>query len=223
VVIDTLAHDGTLWDTNGNKLVSFGGQGVLDGQFNFPNSVAVDDRSRMFITDTDNGRVQVWGWPEQTNPVPLPSTPWQWAWCLAPLLLLPLLLLWRRKTFFATADFLDELLDDRERPDVLTFGRKRWLVTEADHERYVGRRYADLDLGMLLEPTPYSESDAAALVSRFEIPESTAAVLAVAQRAKFFCTQDPELRRLARSLEIDVMNVDEAIERFGDPKHGAIE
>jgi DNA-binding beta-propeller fold protein YncE len=38
----------------------FGGQGVSNGAFQFPNGVAVDGRGRVYITDSGNHRVQVW-------------------------------------------------------------------------------------------------------------------------------------------------------------------
>ena len=36
VVVDTLAHDGTIWTDKGNKIVNFGEQGVLDGPVQLP-------------------------------------------------------------------------------------------------------------------------------------------------------------------------------------------
>jgi DNA-binding beta-propeller fold protein YncE len=43
-------------------LADFGTQGVEDGAFQFPNGVAVDDRARVYVTDRENNRVQVWGY-----------------------------------------------------------------------------------------------------------------------------------------------------------------
>jgi len=40
----------------------FGGHGVADGQFAFPVGVAVDARGRVYVADTANDRVQVWGY-----------------------------------------------------------------------------------------------------------------------------------------------------------------
>ena len=42
----------------------------------------------------------------------------------------------------------------------------------------------------------------------------TAIVLAIAQRVKTLCTEAPELRRLAKLLELDVLDRDEYLERF---------
>lgn len=39
---------------------SFGGEGIGDGQFEYPNGIAVDRSGRIYVTDRENGRVQVW-------------------------------------------------------------------------------------------------------------------------------------------------------------------
>jgi len=41
---------------------SFGGEGQLDGTFEYPNGVAADKRAHIYITDRENNRVQVWGY-----------------------------------------------------------------------------------------------------------------------------------------------------------------
>lgn len=40
----------------------FGTQGAGEGQFSYPNGVAVDGRSRLYVADTGNDRIQVWGY-----------------------------------------------------------------------------------------------------------------------------------------------------------------
>jgi DNA-binding beta-propeller fold protein YncE len=39
---------------------SFGGEGIGDGQFQYPNGIAIDRNGRIYITDRQNGRVQNW-------------------------------------------------------------------------------------------------------------------------------------------------------------------
>jgi DNA-binding beta-propeller fold protein YncE len=39
-----------------------GGEGVSDGAFEYPNSVAVDARGRVYVADTFNDRVQIWSY-----------------------------------------------------------------------------------------------------------------------------------------------------------------
>jgi DNA-binding beta-propeller fold protein YncE len=43
-------------------LGSFGEGGLSDGQFQFPNGVAVDARGRVYVADTFNDRIQVWSY-----------------------------------------------------------------------------------------------------------------------------------------------------------------
>jgi hypothetical protein len=87
-------------------------------------------------------------------------------------------------------------------------------VTPDDYEQLKGLRQGDIDLRELLNPAEHSESDARSLMQRFELDYDTAVTLSIAQRAKVFCTENGELRRLARVVEIDVVNRVEYIQRF---------
>ncbi|MDO8964657.1 MAG: hypothetical protein Q7W30_09235 [Coriobacteriia bacterium] len=213
VVVDVLSHDATIWNTAGKKLAVFGERGVLEGQFNFPNDVSIGSRSLIFITDTQNGRVQAWGWRQNLSPVPavLPSNP---TWCLAflPLLLIPLL--FRRKKFYATTDFIDAMILV-DRVPAMARRRYRWLVSAETYEQFRDRSEGEVRFADLLEATEHSETDAAELVRRLDLEKDQARTLASAQRVKVFCTESAELRRLAKLLEIEVLNRDEYLERFG--------
>lgn len=213
VVVDTLAHDGTLWTTTGDKIVSFGQQGVLEGEFSYPNGVSVGPRNRIFISDTANGRVQVWGWPEQVSPVPIPRVPQNWGYCLLPLLLLPLLLLLRKKKFYATPDFV-YLMVEQEDAELMPARNRKWFVSVDDYEALKEIKQGDVDMAELLHELEHSESDVRALMDKLEITEEQAIPLSLAQRTRIFTTEDAELRRLAKTLEIDVVNRVEFIERF---------
>jgi len=46
-------------DANGKLVRQFGKQGSGDGEFSFPNAVVVDRKGRVFVSDGNNGRVQV--------------------------------------------------------------------------------------------------------------------------------------------------------------------
>jgi DNA-binding beta-propeller fold protein YncE len=39
---------------------AFGDEGIADGLFEYPNGIATDSRSNVYVTDRENGRVQVW-------------------------------------------------------------------------------------------------------------------------------------------------------------------
>jgi sugar lactone lactonase YvrE len=53
---------GTTTDWRPTYLAEFGSQGINDGQFEFPNGIATDSRYRIYVTDRENNRVQVWGY-----------------------------------------------------------------------------------------------------------------------------------------------------------------
>lgn len=215
VVIDTLSHDATIWDAaKGEKELTFGARGVLEGQFSYPNDASIDTRRRIFIADTANGRIQVWGWPAAAAVVPLPTTPLGWLLCLSPLALLPLLLLLRRRRHFATQDFVIAL-HGAEQLHLLQQRRVVWEMTEEDYEAVKDLVQGELRASDLLETTEFSEADARALQERYELSWRDAAILASAQRARLFGTDDPELRRIARVIEIPVTTGDEFISRFG--------
>ncbi len=213
VVVDTLAHDSTIWAEKGEKILNFGERGVLEGQFSYPNDLSVGPRNLIFITDSANARVQVWGWPDEVSPVPIPAIPPYWRWCFSPLLLLPLLLLLRKKRFVATTDFVEGMVEF-DVADAMPHRKREWQVRPRDYELLKDLKQDDLEMSEVLNPTEHSESDSNALQEKLEIDENLASMLALAQRAHVFCTEDDELRRLARTLEIDVVNREEYLERF---------
>ncbi len=66
-VADTSDHQVRVYRIEESKATptyigSFGEEGQLDGTFEYPNGVATDDRSHIYITDRENNRVQVWGY-----------------------------------------------------------------------------------------------------------------------------------------------------------------
>lgn len=203
-VVDVLTSMVSLYSTSGAASVSFGEKGSAEGQFALPNDITVGDKSILFVSDNRNLRVQAWGWQSQVSPLPkvLPEQP---AWCLLalPLLLVPLL--FRRKQHYATADFIEAVVESGD-VGVLRQGRVRWLVSEPDYERLSGIVAGDVALSDLLSPTEYSDTDARALMQRYATTLEQAATLVAAQRAKLLCTEDEELQKLARMLEIETMD-----------------
>ncbi len=67
-VVDTTnqtVHVYRLGDKGSNTITfvgAFGDEGVADGLFEYPNGIATDTRSDIYITDRENGRVQVWSY-----------------------------------------------------------------------------------------------------------------------------------------------------------------
>jgi len=219
-VVDTLAHFVTIWDgTDGKKFVSFGEQGTLDGQFAYPDDVALGDKNKLFVTDTSNGRVEVWGWPLEAAALPIIGAPTNLLWCCVPFLLLPLLLLNRKKRFFATADFVERMIV-MEQADLMPARRRAWLTLEAEYELIKQMEYNDINFAELFEVTAFSESDARALAEKFELDEPTSEIMAASQRAHIFATEQADLRRMAKTLEIDVVDAPEFVKRFAAKTKG---
>jgi tripartite motif-containing protein 71 len=67
-VVDTSAHSVFVYGayTAGASglefLGSFGTQGVANGEFAYPNGIAVDARGRLYVADSANDRVQLWSY-----------------------------------------------------------------------------------------------------------------------------------------------------------------
>ena len=64
-VADTADHMVRVYTMDKSKATptyvgSFGGEGQVDGTFEYPNGVATDTRARIYVTDRENNRVQVW-------------------------------------------------------------------------------------------------------------------------------------------------------------------
>ena len=59
-VVDTPAHDIKVFDINGGELLRVvGKRGKEKGEFNFPSYVTVDRAGNLYVTDTLNGRIQM--------------------------------------------------------------------------------------------------------------------------------------------------------------------
>lgn len=214
-IVDTTSHDVTLWEANGTKLGQFGENGVLEGQFAYPNDVSVADNGRMYIADTSNGRIQVWGWPADEQPIPTPQTPAQWAWCLSPLLLLPLFLILRKRRFFVTEDFI-VLAFEEEKFHALPSRRRKWIVEPEVYEAVRHLEQGEVKAEELFHPVEHSESDAQSLMNQLEIDHATAVTLALATRAKLFCTESEDLRRFAKMVDVEAADLAKYLEIYGD-------
>ena len=65
-VVDTTAHTVKVYDLPDevtevpSYVGSFGVEGFDDGTFQYPNGIAIDGDGRIYVTDRENNRVQVW-------------------------------------------------------------------------------------------------------------------------------------------------------------------
>ena len=212
VEVDTLSHDATIWTTAGDRILTFGEQGSLDGQFSYPDGIARGSKNKLYIADTANGRVQVWGWPAEAASIPLAAVKFA-PWCLLLLLLLPLPLLLRKREYFATADFVETMIR-RDAQDVMLERRARWRATQVEYEKIIALDAGSVDLAQVFSSAEYSESDVRAAMDKYEIDEQSAITLTTARRAHVACSESEELRKLAKIMEFKLLNAAEFVEKY---------
>ena len=217
-VVDALAHRVDMYSDAGQSLANFGENGTGPGQFSFPNDIAFNSADgHAFIADRDNNQVQVWG--TLVGEIPgvtkiTPGTEWV-PFALGALVLLPLILLaLRPRKFAATPDFVDGMIVS-ENVSQMVRRNFRWIMTEADQKPFEGRSAEGYKLGELLHGEPFSESDAAAIRSKFGVAAGPSQLLAIAKRARILCTEDIDLARFAVALGIDVYDRASWLKRFG--------
>ena len=64
-VVDAVGQDVKVYDVSQagpTFLFAFGEYGQEDGQFNYPNDIAVDNTGRVYVVDRENNRIQVWSY-----------------------------------------------------------------------------------------------------------------------------------------------------------------
>jgi DNA-binding beta-propeller fold protein YncE len=212
-VVDALSHRVDIYTSKGALLTTFGENGSAPGQFNFPNDVVIDAGGRILITDRENNQVQVWGFPVAEIPgVTRVAAGTAWLYLLPlPLLLLPLL--FRRRRFVVTRDFVDGMVD-ADLVGTMAKGRWRWVMTEADAAAYQGRVVGDVNLGEMLNGEPFSDTEAGLIKQRFALATHYAGQLAMAKHYHVLCTDDVELARFAAALGIDVYDRVSWLQRF---------
>jgi hypothetical protein len=103
-----------------------------------------------------------------------------------------------------------------EEAELLPHRRRAWLTLQVEYDRIKEMTYKDIDFGELFTVTEFSDSDATALAEKYEIDRPLAETLAAAQRAVVFATESRDLRRLAKTMEIDVVDAPEFVKRYAD-------
>ena len=64
-VADAVGQFVRVYDVSGEEpvfLYNFGDFGIEDGKFNYPTDVAMDSTGRVYVTDRENNRLQVWSY-----------------------------------------------------------------------------------------------------------------------------------------------------------------
>ena len=60
-VVDKRSTNFQVFDDNGKFISKFGSKGKQDGQFNRPEDLAIDPEGKVFVADTGNSRIQIFG------------------------------------------------------------------------------------------------------------------------------------------------------------------
>ncbi len=61
-VVDVFQHRVFIFDAAGDLRYTFGGRGLGEGAFNFPNDIAIDGLGVIYVADRENNRVSVWSY-----------------------------------------------------------------------------------------------------------------------------------------------------------------
>jgi DNA-binding beta-propeller fold protein YncE len=67
-VVDAVNHGVRMYKVTASRTLmptfstAFGAEGTVDGAFEYPNGIATDSHARIYVTDRENNRVQVWGY-----------------------------------------------------------------------------------------------------------------------------------------------------------------
>lgn len=59
IIVDNKLHQVFVYSENGDSLLTIGTRGVGDGEFNFPQSAAVDSTSNIYVVDAFNYRIEI--------------------------------------------------------------------------------------------------------------------------------------------------------------------
>lgn len=98
LVVDTLNSRIDVFTASGRQLGTLGAQ----GDFTYPNDIAVDQTGRIFVADRGSNRVQVWGPSELSGVTAASAAPqvhWPWLVLSLPLLgMLPVIIKWPLQT-----------------------------------------------------------------------------------------------------------------------------
>lgn len=218
IAVDVFGHNVNVYDSKGQRLATFGERGVAEGQFNYPNGLALGYPRRIYVTDRENGRVQVWTWggivPE---PLKIPPKAAAYSWCLFPLLLLPLWLLSRRVRYVAHSDFIEELLKQHKLP-LMRDKLKKIYVTEEIFNRFERYKQDEIELRYYLKPRDYDDYKVDQLQEDYLLEREGATVVSIARGRRVFklivLVEDTSTRKVAEHFGYKTMNCQEFIEKY---------
>lgn len=211
-VVDALGHDISVYKKTakeGQAMTIFGEQGREFGQFLYPNGLALDkSERRIFVTDRENNRVQVFGWaPVSAIPAPirkaLPS-----AAVILPFLLLFIWWMLRRRRYYASSEFVAEIVDHGHLNN-LAKKYKKVYVPEEVYEAVKGYEEDGLHAEDVFRPIKHDEEDVKNFTKSYEVSKETAILFTRAQkgitRSRILAEED-EAHLAAHKFNIESMN-----------------
>lgn len=221
VAVDTLGHFVNIYDKLGSNLATFGERGNNYGQFQYPNGLAIGDDNRIFVTDRENNRVQVWGFAPT---IPLAARPVaqavaKWGWFFIP----PLLALWflaRRNIFVASPAFINQLVESGNLEQAAK-KVKRLYVTPDVYKKFWGVRYGDVDMSTFLREKGYYDDLVEEFVASYSLPKSAAMLLSAMKRGinkKTLLVGDARPKEILEDLGIKHISYSEFVEKFLKPE-----
>lgn len=210
-IVDSLGHDVSIYDKRGKGtqvLAIFGEQGVEFGQFLYPNGLTLGDDGRIYVTDRENNRVQVFGWPPVSAlPAPirraLPSM----------LVLLPFLLLFiwwmlRRRRYYASSEFVAEVIDHGHLTDLAKKHRKIY-ISEDTYEAVKGYEEDGLPAEDIFRPIRPDEAAVKDFKKAHKVSKETAILFTRAQKGTTkprILAEENEAHLTARKFNMESMN-----------------
>ncbi len=219
VVADSLGHDGRVFTKTGTTLTTFGERGFDYGQFQYPNGLHTGPGRRIYVTDRENHRVQVWAWPieppRQLRELAARLCPFWWV------LLLPLLPIWlwlRRKKFLAHDDFL-EIVIEEGKVELLADKIKKVWVTEETFEKFKDVEQDDIKMEDIMKIKDYYDDLVEEFKEEYDLEENAATLLSGAKKGinkVMIFAEDIRLRDAAEDLEMPNMNYIEFLEKYSD-------
>lgn len=210
-IVDSLGHDVSIYDKRGKgtqAMAIFGEQGIEFGQFLYPNGMTLGDDGRIYVTDRENNRVQVFGWPPVSAiPAPirkaLPS-----AAVLLPFLLLFIWWMVRRRRYYASSEFVAEVVDHGHLND-LAKKYKKVYVSKDTYEAVKGYEEDELHSEDVFRPIKHDEEDVKNFAKSYKVSKETAILFTRAQKGitrSRILAEENEAHLAARKFNLESMN-----------------
>ena len=219
-VIDTLNHKVSAYDDKGDFRFSFSKQGRGNDELMYPSGITLSKDGKLYITDRNNGRVQVFNtvlstrdFLQRTLPLlPLISIPW---------LLLLLALLYSRKRRYIFTDSFIKKAQDKKKLEILLGVVKSLYVTITYHDKLLKANIPEVFRGKI-KTRAFDEQFAERLQKEHNLDKQEAQDLALAAHKGLFhpvlLTESKKLIVVAKSFGIEVMDFAVFIEKVEGKK-----